>query len=366
MHWVSMLILCIVFLVYLVIGAAIFMALEAGNEESARETIRHFKETWLSNNTCVDGDAMEDLISAAVSAINSGVSPRYNSSDPTDWDYSSSLFFAGTVVTTIGYGESVPKTFWGRNFVIVYALIGIPLTGCLLSDIGDRWQAKFRKRCKAISRLLPRKTPRWLRRLLQLFTVGLLSWFVFVVVPAFVFMHIENWEFYIAHYYTFVTLTTIGFGDFVASRDSQLPGNVQWVYDILVAVWYLFGLSYLAVVVTAITKEQQDDWKKVKKLSNVFSKKQKSGKAELYQLEGVQHQNQPKFQGHVMTRSLSLGSGLSTLGNCCLCVENAETNHFDALPSITCERHAVRKLNDGSLLDNGLACSRSAYRHKPQ
>lgn len=42
-----------------------------------------------------------------------GVNPKGNSTNPSNWDFSSSLFFAGTVVTTIGKGsggEGLPQS----------------------------------------------------------------------------------------------------------------------------------------------------------------------------------------------------------------------------------------------------------------
>ncbi|XP_077869262.1 potassium channel subfamily K member 17-like, partial [Saccoglossus kowalevskii] len=295
MHCITMVILCVVFIVYLVIGAVIFMLLESDNEDDTRSSIRHLKIDWLDNYTCVDNEALEKLIMTAVYAYKSGVSPFNNSTNPSNWDFSSSFFFAGTVVTTIGYGKHVPTTYWGRNAVIPYALIGIPFTGWILSKIGEHWQGSFRKQCKVISGLLPSKTPRMLRRCVQTLTVGFATWIVFVVIPAVIYTYMENWDFYIAHYYSFITLTTIGFGDYVATQDPSLS-DYRWVYDIGVALWYLFGLSYLAVVITAIHNEQKEKWKQVKLVSMKLTKK-------------VHHPN--NTQVIPLKRSLSLETGLS-------------------------------------------------------
>lgn len=40
----------------------------------------------------------------------------------------------------------------------------------------------------------------------------------FIFIPAYVIMVFENWDYDVAVYYAFVTLTTIGFGDFVAGK----------------------------------------------------------------------------------------------------------------------------------------------------
>ncbi|XP_072027047.1 potassium channel subfamily K member 18-like [Amphiura filiformis] len=53
------------------------------------------------------------------------------------WSFTSALLFCATTITTIGYGEIVPVTIAGQMAVIVYSLIGIPLTLLLLADTGN-------------------------------------------------------------------------------------------------------------------------------------------------------------------------------------------------------------------------------------
>uniref|UniRef100_A0A914RWR0 Potassium channel domain-containing protein n=1 Tax=Parascaris equorum TaxID=6256 RepID=A0A914RWR0_PAREQ len=52
------------------------------------------------------------------------------------WSFSTSIFFAVTVVTTIGYGNPVPVTQFGRMMCIIFSLFGIPLTLVTIADIG--------------------------------------------------------------------------------------------------------------------------------------------------------------------------------------------------------------------------------------
>ena len=56
-------------------------------------------------------------------------------------------------------------------------------------------------------------------RILTLVLVGAL---LFLVLPAFSFMLKEDWSYGEAIYYCFVTLTTIGFGDFVAGKGTEI------------------------------------------------------------------------------------------------------------------------------------------------
>lgn len=51
---------------------------------------------WNSLDYCIV------LLQVILDARESGVNPSGNSTNPSNWDFGSSFFFAGTVVTTIG------------------------------------------------------------------------------------------------------------------------------------------------------------------------------------------------------------------------------------------------------------------------
>jgi len=42
----------------------------------------------------------------------------------------------------------------------------------------------------------------------------------FIAIPAWIFVVVEKWTYHEAFYYSFISLTTIGFGDYVAGKDS--------------------------------------------------------------------------------------------------------------------------------------------------
>ena len=48
------------------------------------------------------------------------------------WSLGGSIFFAFTVATTIGYGSFAPSTVGGQIFTVVYALISVPVAGAIL------------------------------------------------------------------------------------------------------------------------------------------------------------------------------------------------------------------------------------------
>lgn len=75
--------------------------------------------------------------------------------------------------------------------------------------------------------------------------------FVFLIIPAFIFIFIENWVFLDGFYYCFITLSTIGFGDFVAGA---FETKYKWFYMVIVVFWIVFGLAYLSMVLNFITQ----------------------------------------------------------------------------------------------------------------
>ncbi|KAK1339415.1 hypothetical protein QTO34_020098 [Cnephaeus nilssonii] len=79
---------------------------------------------------------------------------------------------------------------------------------------------------------------------------------VFVTIPAVVFKYIEGWTALESIYFVVVTLTTVGFGDYVAGGNAGI--NYREWYKPLVWFWILVGLAYFAAVLSMI-----GDWLRV-------------------------------------------------------------------------------------------------------
>ncbi|KAB7497660.1 Potassium channel subfamily K member 3, partial [Armadillidium nasatum] len=145
--------------------------------------------------------------------------------------------------TILRYGHSTPKTIPGKAFTICYAVAGIPLGMVMFQSIGERLN-KFTSIIIKKAKKLFGLTNTEATDVNQLMVTGTLSSIVMTVGAA-VFSKYEGWNYIDSFYYCFITLTTIGFGDYVAlQKDNALTTKPGYVAISLVFI--LFGLTVLA------------------------------------------------------------------------------------------------------------------------
>ncbi|XP_051729954.1 potassium channel subfamily K member 10a isoform X2 [Ctenopharyngodon idella] len=260
MKWKTVLAVFVVVVAYLVAGGLVFRAMEQPFESNQKDTITLKKAAFLQKHPCVTPDELEELIKHSVDAVNAGVSPigdtSYNSSH---WDLGSSFFFAGTVITTIGYGNIAPSTEGGKIFCILYAIFGIPLFGFLLAGVGDQLGTIFVKSIAKVEKMFRRKHNQISQtkiRVASTLLFILAGCILFVTIPAIIFKHIEGWTGLESIYFVVITLTTVGIGDYVAGGNRRIEYR-KW-YRPLVWFWILVGLAYFAAVLSMI-----GDWLRV-------------------------------------------------------------------------------------------------------
>uniref|UniRef100_A0A3Q3E7D2 Potassium channel subfamily K member 4 n=1 Tax=Labrus bergylta TaxID=56723 RepID=A0A3Q3E7D2_9LABR len=230
---------------YLVLGAVVFRALETPREMGKHMQLQDARLEFLMNFTCVGPENLHLLIEEVVDAMGAGVDPNSNTTFVSQWDLASAFFFSGTIITTIGFGNISPKTEGGQLFCIFYALVGIPMFGFLLAGVGDHLGTGLRKAVLKIETLFRKwKVSPTIVRVISAVLSILLGCLLFVAVPILVFQKVEQWTLLESAYFVVITLTTVGFGDYVAGSD-------HW-YKPLVWFWILLGLAYFASVLTMI------------------------------------------------------------------------------------------------------------------
>ncbi|XP_077439570.1 potassium channel subfamily K member 17-like [Vanacampus margaritifer] len=240
----SILMLGAVYVAYVLIGGVVFWKLEGDLGEKDISLLLMNKEKLLSTYTCLDQDGLQEVAQVIEDASKVGLSLKGNSTSDGFWKFTSSALFAATVVTTIGYGNMSPSSTPGQIFCVFFALFGIPLNMVVLNRVGKYMLAIERN----ISDFLEGKTGRRRWSHFLVYSVCYLSGvLLFFIVPMLVFQLHEGWTYSQAIYYCFITLSTIGFGDFVADSnpDKAYP---EW-YSVLMASWIFFGLAWLALVI---------------------------------------------------------------------------------------------------------------------
>ncbi|KAL3111591.1 hypothetical protein niasHT_019938 [Heterodera trifolii] len=60
------------------------------------------------------------------------------------WTFTGSFLYSLSIITTIGYGNTSAKTYFGKTLTILFAIIGIPLMLLFLTNIGDVMAKIFR------------------------------------------------------------------------------------------------------------------------------------------------------------------------------------------------------------------------------
>lgn len=108
--WFVLIGFILAYMSYLILGALVFSAIERPVEENLKSELDSLKAQFL-NLSCINATAFETFLERILKANKYGVSILENASLRTNWDLASSLFFANTMVTTVGefYGNKVSR-----------------------------------------------------------------------------------------------------------------------------------------------------------------------------------------------------------------------------------------------------------------
>ncbi|CAK9825674.1 Open rectifier potassium channel protein 1 [Anthophora retusa] len=264
-------VLLMLFLTYLLLGASIFYHIESQLEmkrieEAKRERIEINALLHTHYVPSISHDHDEILGKLTRYCGKSVYNYTEGETDPVKWDFYNSFYFAYTVVSTIGYGNLAPTNMLSRILMILYGLVGIPMNGILLTQLGEFFGHVFVKAHQKYKSYKHGRNDYYPRKLTTFETgkVGLAAqifihlmpgFVMFIFFPAFLFSHYEGWSYDEAVYYAFVTLTTIGFGDYVAGQDNSKGNGVFFMlYKTFLICWISFGLGYTVMIMTFIAR----------------------------------------------------------------------------------------------------------------
>jgi len=298
--------LFVLVIVYCVGGAKVFMDIEEERELEAEQAkiqktmdvdaaVAFLKQSfWQYGTNEAKYNYTRDQFKAAVlddlTALKRYVLDAYDSAgyDGTDdytrdFTFESTILFTITIMSTVGYGHIAPQTINGRLFCIVYSIIGIPLLLVFMSQIGD-WMAKsFRwlysrmlcRWCRARRRdsELPPSVDRRTRGIgfdevgkerymptdlvMVPIMVNLMLIFGFIFMGAILFASWEGWSPTTSAYFCFVTLTTIGFGDYtpVQSFTGFQEDPVALFKMCFTVAYCIFGMTLLSMCMNLMQEQ---------------------------------------------------------------------------------------------------------------
>ncbi|AWP14144.1 putative potassium channel subfamily K member 1 [Scophthalmus maximus] len=243
------------YLLYLVFGAVVFSSVELPYEDVLRQELRALKRQFLQENECLSEERLERFLKKALDASNYGVSILNNASANWNWDFTSALFFASTVLSTTGYGHTAPLSDGGKAFCIIYSVIGIPFTLLFLTAVVQRIMVFSTRRPVTYFHT------RWglskpLVAIVHATLLATLAVSCFFLIPAAIFSALEeNWNFLESFYFCFISLSTIGLGDYVPGEATNQ--RFRELYKMGITVYLILGLIVMLVVLETFCELQQ-------------------------------------------------------------------------------------------------------------
>jgi hypothetical protein len=245
-------------LVLAVLLGVAFHFIESDYEDDvAVKTYRQLTQ-FLANKTCVNLTSIKYLSLALAKAPTGGVRVGVDKETPienlTNWNFQSTIFLTLEILGSLGYGNTEPKTTGGRVFCAFFALFGIPLFIVAATGVSERLTQLAERIRRVLCRIVLRTEPvcksctkHHLICALILFVLDLVF---FVFIPAAIFTAIETWNYAEALYCCFITVLTIGFGDFVPGARSS--AGFQPRYRLAVGFWILIALFWFSGVIGAL------------------------------------------------------------------------------------------------------------------
>ncbi|KRY48630.1 Exocyst complex component 5 [Trichinella britovi] len=160
-----------------------------------------------------------------------------------------SVYYAVTVYTTIGYGDIVPRTTGGKIFTMIYCLFGIPLLFYILEELGTMLLKMLHCILRWLKLAFNRPVlHRYDHCLAEVpLSVALLLQIIWLCTSAALFLLWEDeWDYFTSFYFFFISFTTIGLGDVVPKYPS---------YTLMCSILVLLGLALVSMTVSVVQQK---------------------------------------------------------------------------------------------------------------
>ncbi|KRY35048.1 Exocyst complex component 5 [Trichinella spiralis] len=210
-----------------------------GKDVNDTERWQQVRDTWIWYNS-------KALVPEAAAPCPEFQLPKPPKLELNFW---TSVYYAVTVYTTIGYGDIVPRTTGGKIFTMIYCLFGIPLLFYILEELGTmllkmlhcilRWLKL------AFNRPVLHRSDHCLAEVPL--SVALLLQIIWLCTSAALFLLWEDeWDYFTSFYFFFISFTTIGLGDVVPKYPS---------YTLMCSILVLLGLALVSMTVSVVQQK---------------------------------------------------------------------------------------------------------------
>ncbi|KAL5261844.1 hypothetical protein ACHWQZ_G007521 [Mnemiopsis leidyi] len=294
--------ICLLFtlVVYITIGAVAFKKLETGDSFQKLTDRNMLRREMLEYFTMDEGHIVNDTLTNQTVTlhftredwdilyrISKGRCFKADAKDAKNhlWNFWSSMDFASTILTTIGYGGMVPSTTTGKLLVIVYGLPGMLLmmsylnlfANCILKIINKIW--------KLIEKLIKNIGGSEAKTLSKFATSVLSAFICFIMLVAYLMIMSyilassnTNDSFLKSLYFYTITMTTVGLGD-IAVID-----HLWYGVTVKVLVVFCIGLALVTTLFGALRDMAAENRKRVVEVTCKLAEK-----ARRVELNGIGH-----------------------------------------------------------------------------
>jgi len=161
------------------------------------------------------------------------------------WDFSGGLYFCFSIATTIGYGNFAPMTDIGKALVIPYSIFAILSLLWFLKQNMSIFRHYCYTDCNNV-----------------LLSTGLtvLILVAYLALSGLVYVSLEDeWSYMESIYFSWVTTSTIGFGDYFPDHNSS--SIVGYLFMLFIALQFLTYLSdTVGCLIHWFDVDESDDW----------------------------------------------------------------------------------------------------------
>ena len=276
---------------YAICGAFAFQAIEQKYENEGIKTVQKLRsdiadQLWnatedynMLNTTAWIIRVNESLVLFQAN-FTELVRNKYDPRTPQEiWTVPTALMFCLSIFSMIGYGNTLPKTTYGKIMTMIYATFGIPLYILYFMNMGKVLAATFKwlytwfhdcsrdadKEANGSEEGSTLQLPKSVKKKVIVPSTACL-WVIsfYIAGGTIMFAEWEKWEYYDSVYFVVISLCKIGFGDKVPGAGAQASEMGNQSKLVINFVFILFGMGLVAMCYKLMREEVQEKYREIK------------------------------------------------------------------------------------------------------